>query len=141
MEIGLFVESAYFRDLVDKVEDNVKSVQPFHPVVSPSTCAIAGWMATNKPSTPHSAIAAGLPDIVQPPVAVHDLEFFLFNLRLWTYGIIWPADKPLTRRNATGVIGAELRNNPNPTIRPCGVAACLAAVARFNRLPYLIKLV
>nr|GEY09068.1 protein TPR2-like isoform X2 [Tanacetum cinerariifolium] len=42
---------------------------PFQPVVSPSAGAIAGWMATNNPSMPHGAIAAGPPGLVQPPVA------------------------------------------------------------------------
>ncbi|PWA88076.1 peptidyl-prolyl cis-trans isomerase CYP71 [Artemisia annua] len=47
-----------------------------------------------------------------------------------------PADKAVTRRNAMGVIGAELRNDPNPTIRPCGIAACLAAAARLTLFNY-----
>ncbi|CDP08585.1 unnamed protein product [Coffea canephora] len=44
-----------------------------------------------------------------------------------------PADKPVTRRDAEGVIGAELRNDPNLTTRPGGVAASLAAAARLNQ--------
>nr|XP_043631194.1 late embryogenesis abundant protein 47 [Erigeron canadensis] len=44
-----------------------------------------------------------------------------------------PADKPVTRRDAEGVIGAELRNDPNLTTRPGGVAASLAAAARINQ--------
>ncbi|CAI9102467.1 OLC1v1000746C1 [Oldenlandia corymbosa var. corymbosa] len=44
-----------------------------------------------------------------------------------------PADKPVTRRDAEGVIGAELRNDPNLCTRPGGVAASLAAAARLNQ--------
>ncbi|KAK2977339.1 hypothetical protein RJ640_013318 [Escallonia rubra] len=44
-----------------------------------------------------------------------------------------PADKPVTRRDAEGVIGAELRNDPNLSTRPGGVAASLAAAARLNQ--------
>ncbi|CAA3007090.1 late embryogenesis abundant protein 47-like [Olea europaea var. sylvestris] len=43
-----------------------------------------------------------------------------------------PSDKPVTRRDAEGVIGAELRNDPNLCTRPGGVAASLAAAARLN---------
>ncbi|KAK9071545.1 hypothetical protein SSX86_007973 [Deinandra increscens subsp. villosa] len=45
-----------------------------------------------------------------------------------------PSDKPVTRRDAEGVIGAELRNDPNLTTRPGGVAASLAAAARINQI-------
>ncbi|PIN01150.1 hypothetical protein CDL12_01592 [Handroanthus impetiginosus] len=44
-----------------------------------------------------------------------------------------PADKPVTRRDAEGVIGAELRNDPNLCTRPGGVAASVAAAARLNQ--------
>lgn len=44
-----------------------------------------------------------------------------------------PSDKPVTRKDAEGVIGAELRNDPNLTTRPGGVAASLAAAARINQ--------
>ncbi|XP_059652676.1 late embryogenesis abundant protein 47-like [Cornus florida] len=44
-----------------------------------------------------------------------------------------PADKAVTRRDAEGVIGAELRNDPNLTTRPGGVAASVAAAARINQ--------
>ncbi|XP_047314078.1 late embryogenesis abundant protein 47-like [Impatiens glandulifera] len=43
-----------------------------------------------------------------------------------------PTDKQVTRRDAEGVIGAELRNDPNLTTRPGGVAASMAAAARLN---------
>ncbi|XP_052172797.1 late embryogenesis abundant protein D-34-like [Diospyros lotus] len=43
-----------------------------------------------------------------------------------------PSDKPVTRRDAEGVISAELRNDPNLATRPGGVAASLAAAARLN---------
>ncbi|KZV26114.1 late embryogenesis abundant protein D-34 [Dorcoceras hygrometricum] len=43
-----------------------------------------------------------------------------------------PCDKAVTRRDAEGVIGAELRNDPNLCTRPGGVAASLAAAARLN---------
>ncbi|XP_073036784.1 late embryogenesis abundant protein 47-like [Primulina eburnea] len=43
-----------------------------------------------------------------------------------------PSDKAVTRRDAEGVIGAELRNDPNLCTRPGGVAASLAAAARLN---------
>ncbi|XAR54551.1 hypothetical protein NMG60_11029737 [Bertholletia excelsa] len=44
-----------------------------------------------------------------------------------------PMDKPVTRRDAEGVIAAELRNDPNLTTHPDGVAASLAAAARLNQ--------
>ncbi|XP_074377676.1 late embryogenesis abundant protein 47-like [Apium graveolens] len=44
-----------------------------------------------------------------------------------------PSDKPVTRRDAEGVIGAELRNDPNITTHPGGVAASLVAAARINQ--------
>ncbi|KAL6989552.1 hypothetical protein U1Q18_015304 [Sarracenia purpurea var. burkii] len=44
-----------------------------------------------------------------------------------------PSDKPATRRDAEGVIGAELRNDPNLATRPGGVAASVAAAARLNQ--------
>ncbi|CAI9768972.1 unnamed protein product [Fraxinus pennsylvanica] len=44
-----------------------------------------------------------------------------------------PSDKPVTRRDAEGVIGAELRNDPNLCTRPGGVAASVAAAARLNQ--------
>ena len=42
------------------------------------------------------------------------------------------ADKPATRQDAEGVVGAEMRNNPNVTTTPGGVAASVAAAARLN---------
>lgn len=39
----------------------------------------------------------------------------------------------MTRRDAEGVIGAELRNDPNITTHPGGVAASLVAAARINQ--------
>ncbi|KAL3631720.1 hypothetical protein CASFOL_024704 [Castilleja foliolosa] len=44
-----------------------------------------------------------------------------------------PSDKPVTRRDAEGVIGAELRNDPNLCTRPGGVSASVAAAARLNQ--------
>ncbi|XP_060218089.1 late embryogenesis abundant protein 47-like [Lycium barbarum] len=44
-----------------------------------------------------------------------------------------PSDKPVTRKDAEGVIGAELRNDPNLCTRPGGVAASIAAAARLNQ--------
>ncbi|XAR57251.1 hypothetical protein NMG60_11025316 [Bertholletia excelsa] len=43
-----------------------------------------------------------------------------------------PADKAATRDDAEGVTGAELRNNPNMTTHPGGVASSVAAAARLN---------
>jgi len=39
----------------------------------------------------------------------------------------------VTRKDAEGVIGAELRNDPNLCTRPGGVAASIAAAARLNQ--------
>lgn len=39
----------------------------------------------------------------------------------------------MTRKDAEGVIGAELRNDPNLCTRPGGVAASIAAAARLNQ--------
>ncbi|OMO62279.1 Seed maturation protein [Corchorus capsularis] len=44
-----------------------------------------------------------------------------------------PSDKPATRRDAEGVTGAEMRNDPNLTTYPAGVAASVAAAARLNQ--------
>ncbi|GKV07352.1 hypothetical protein SLEP1_g19145 [Rubroshorea leprosula] len=45
-----------------------------------------------------------------------------------------PADKPVTRKDAEGVTGAEMRNDPNLTTHPAGVAASVAAAARLNQI-------
>lgn len=45
-----------------------------------------------------------------------------------------PSDKPATRKDAEGVTGAEMRNDPNLTTHPAGVAASVAAAARLNKL-------
>ncbi|XP_028792260.1 late embryogenesis abundant protein D-34-like [Neltuma alba] len=42
------------------------------------------------------------------------------------------ADKPATRQDAEGVVGAEMRNNPNVMTTPGGVAASVVAAARLN---------
>ncbi|XP_028770779.1 late embryogenesis abundant protein D-34-like [Neltuma alba] len=44
-----------------------------------------------------------------------------------------PSDKAATRRDAEGVTGAEMRNDPNLTTHPAGVAASVAAAARLNQ--------
>jgi hypothetical protein len=44
-----------------------------------------------------------------------------------------PADKPATRKDAEGVTGAEMRNDPFLTTHPAGVAASVAAAARLNQ--------
>lgn len=44
-----------------------------------------------------------------------------------------PEDKAVTREDAEGVIGAELRNKPNMRTTPGGVAASLAAAATLNQ--------
>lgn len=43
-----------------------------------------------------------------------------------------PADKAATRQDAEGVTAAELRNNPNLSTQPGGVAASVTAAARLN---------
>ncbi|EEF45292.1 late embryogenesis abundant protein D-34 isoform X2 [Ricinus communis] len=43
-----------------------------------------------------------------------------------------PADKVVTRADAEGVVSAEIRNNPNLSTHPGGVAASMAAAARLN---------
>ncbi|EXB39393.1 hypothetical protein L484_025090 [Morus notabilis] len=43
-----------------------------------------------------------------------------------------PADKAVTREDAQGVIGAEVRNKPDMSTTPGGVAASMAAAARLN---------
>ncbi|XP_061376184.1 late embryogenesis abundant protein D-34-like [Gastrolobium bilobum] len=43
-----------------------------------------------------------------------------------------PADKAVTRQDAEGVASAEIRNNPDGTATPGGVAASVAAAARLN---------
>ncbi|GAB2218776.1 hypothetical protein Droror1_Dr00002008 [Drosera rotundifolia] len=44
-----------------------------------------------------------------------------------------PSDKAATRQDAEGVVGAELRNNPNLVTHPTGVAASIVAAARLNQ--------
>ncbi|XP_065853356.1 late embryogenesis abundant protein 47 [Euphorbia lathyris] len=44
-----------------------------------------------------------------------------------------PADRPATRKDAEGVTGAEMRNDPFLTTHPAGVAASIAAAARLNQ--------
>lgn len=44
-----------------------------------------------------------------------------------------PGDRPATRRDAEGVTGAEMRNDPNLTTHPGGVSASVAAAARLNQ--------
>ncbi|KAK6940796.1 Late embryogenesis abundant protein, SMP subgroup domain [Dillenia turbinata] len=44
-----------------------------------------------------------------------------------------PADKAATREDAENVIGAEIRNKPDLTTHPGGVAASVAAAARLNQ--------
>nr|KYP74423.1 hypothetical protein KK1_007101 [Cajanus cajan] len=44
-----------------------------------------------------------------------------------------PADRAATRRDAEGVTGAEMRNDPNLTTHPGGVSASVAAAARINQ--------
>ncbi|XP_048333968.2 late embryogenesis abundant protein D-34-like isoform X2 [Ziziphus jujuba] len=43
-----------------------------------------------------------------------------------------PADKAATRQDAEGVTTAELRNNPNMSTQPGGIAASVTAAARLN---------
>lgn len=43
-----------------------------------------------------------------------------------------PADKAATRQDAEGVASAEMRNKPDATATPGGVAASVAAAARLN---------
>ncbi|XP_065863295.1 late embryogenesis abundant protein D-34-like [Euphorbia lathyris] len=43
------------------------------------------------------------------------------------------ADKVVTRADAEGVVSAELRNDPNLTTHPGGVAASITAAARLNQ--------
>lgn len=44
-----------------------------------------------------------------------------------------PSDRPATRRDAEGVVGAEMRNDPYLTTHPGGVSASVAAAARLNQ--------
>ncbi|KAK3441787.1 hypothetical protein EUGRSUZ_B01734 [Eucalyptus grandis] len=44
-----------------------------------------------------------------------------------------PSDKPASRRDAEGVAGAEMRNDPRLNTHPAGIAASVAAAARLNQ--------
>lgn len=46
-------------------------------------------------------------------------------------------DKAVTREDAEGVIGAELRNKLDMTTTPGGVAASMAAAATLNQNSYV----
>lgn len=48
-----------------------------------------------------------------------------------------PADKAVTREDAEGVIGAEIRNKPDMRTTPGGVAASMAAAATLNQNTYV----
>ncbi|KAI8566266.1 hypothetical protein RHMOL_Rhmol02G0026700 [Rhododendron molle] len=50
-----------------------------------------------------------------------------------------PADKVATRDDAEGVVIAELRNNPNLTTNPGGVADSVTAAARLNECCYYLR--
>ncbi|XP_047155858.1 late embryogenesis abundant protein 47-like [Vigna umbellata] len=45
-----------------------------------------------------------------------------------------PSDRAATRRDAEGVTGAEMRNDPNLTTHTGGVSAAVAAAARLNQM-------
>ncbi|XP_062021268.1 late embryogenesis abundant protein D-34-like [Rosa rugosa] len=45
-------------------------------------------------------------------------------------------DKPVTREDAKAIIGAEIRNNPNMSTTPGGIAESMAAAARLNQNLY-----
>ncbi|XP_028793406.1 late embryogenesis abundant protein D-34-like [Neltuma alba] len=45
-----------------------------------------------------------------------------------------PSDKVATRKDAEGVTGAEMRNNPNLAIHPAGVSVSVTAAARLNQI-------
>ncbi|KAK4751144.1 hypothetical protein SAY87_004626 [Trapa incisa] len=44
----------------------------------------------------------------------------------------FPSDKEVTRRDAEGVAGAEMRNDPDLTTYPAGISASITAAARLN---------
>ncbi|PNY03680.1 late embryogenesis abundant protein d-34-like [Trifolium pratense] len=44
-----------------------------------------------------------------------------------------PKDRAATRRDAEGVMGAEMRNDPSLATHPGGVSASMAAAARLNQ--------
>lgn len=52
----------------------------------------------------------------------------------WTQSAtkVLPADKPATRQDAEGVVGAELRNKQDMSTTPGGVAASVTVAARMN---------
>lgn len=61
------------------------------------------------------------------------MDVFVILLRMLKGATLkLPADKPVTMEDAEGVISAEMRNNPNKTTHPGGVAASLATAARVN---------
>ncbi|KAK2637625.1 hypothetical protein Ddye_025420 [Dipteronia dyeriana] len=71
-----------------------------------------------------------------------ELRFMVVNkkvcnhlIRLDTLGATakLPTDKQATGRDAEGVTGAEMRNDPMLTIHPMGVAASVVAAARLNQ--------
>ncbi|KAI9084780.1 hypothetical protein K1719_033186 [Acacia pycnantha] len=45
-----------------------------------------------------------------------------------------PSDKVVTRKDAEGVTGAEMRNSPNLAIHPAGVSVSVTAAARLNQI-------
>ncbi|KAL3330814.1 hypothetical protein AABB24_034571 [Solanum stoloniferum] len=59
---------------VPKAFPPIGAHSPFQPVVSPSPSAIAGWMSSANPSMSHTAVAPGLPGLVQAPGAAGFLK-------------------------------------------------------------------
>ncbi|MCE0481044.1 hypothetical protein HAX54_038441 [Datura stramonium] len=70
-------------------------------------------------------------EVREPPVAP-TLYLMALLLQLDASSKL-PSDKAVTRKDAEGVIGAELRNDPNLCTHPGGVAASIAAAARLNQ--------
>ncbi|XP_052192660.1 late embryogenesis abundant protein 47 isoform X2 [Diospyros lotus] len=84
--------------------------------------------ATGRANIVPGGVAAAAQSAAIRNARVHDEE----KTRLGEV-LCLPADKPATRRDAEGVIGAELRNNRDLATRPGGVSACVAAAARLNQ--------
>lgn len=63
----------YYMEATSCYLQSLVIAQPFQPVVSPSSGAIAGWMSSTNPPMPQPAIAPAPPGFVQPSGAGEDV--------------------------------------------------------------------
>jgi hypothetical protein len=109
-------------------------------IVPGGVAAAAQSAATHNSRTEKDKDKTKLADIL----AVYNQQFygmmFVFvNYMIVCYDLVQdattklPKDRAATRRDAEGVAGAEMRNDPSLATHPGGVSASVAAAARLNQ--------